>query len=54
MYFSLDQDIDYKKSDSLRIAFLFIMDCIIIDEAHRGYNLDKEIDEGDLHFKDEK
>ncbi|MCF8716459.1 type I restriction-modification system endonuclease [Joostella atrarenae] len=29
-------------------------DCIIIDEAHRGYNLDKEIDEGDLHFKDEK
>ncbi|GAA3559454.1 type I restriction-modification system endonuclease [Snuella lapsa] len=28
-------------------------DCIIIDEAHRGYNLDKEIDEDDLHFKDE-
>lgn len=28
-------------------------DCIIIDEAHRGYNLDKEIDEGDLYFKDE-
>lgn len=28
-------------------------DCIIIDEAHRGYNLDKEIDEEDLSFKDE-
>jgi type I restriction enzyme R subunit len=28
-------------------------DCIIIDEAHRGYNLDKEINEEDLAFKDE-
>jgi type I restriction enzyme R subunit len=28
-------------------------DCIIIDEAHRGYNLDKEISEEDLTFKDE-
>lgn len=28
-------------------------DCIIIDEAHRGYNLDKEISEEDLSFKDE-
>jgi type I restriction enzyme R subunit len=28
-------------------------DCIIIDEAHRGYNLDKEIDEDDLKFKDQ-
>lgn len=28
-------------------------DCIIIDEAHRGYNLDKEIDDGDLEFKDQ-
>ncbi|GAK95521.1 type I restriction-modification system [Nonlabens tegetincola] len=28
-------------------------DCIIIDEAHRGYNLDKEIDEEDLSFKDQ-
>lgn len=28
-------------------------DCIIIDEAHRGYNLDKEINEEDLTFKDE-
>lgn len=29
-------------------------DCIIVDEAHRGYNLDKEIDESDLHFKNEQ
>ncbi|MEQ9101010.1 MAG: type I restriction-modification system endonuclease [Imperialibacter sp.] len=28
-------------------------DCIIIDEAHRGYLLDKEIEEGDLHFKNQ-
>ena len=29
-------------------------DCIIIDEAHRGYNLDKEIDEDDFYFKNEQ
>ena len=29
-------------------------DCIIIDEAHRGYLLDKEIEEDDLEFKDQK
>ena len=28
-------------------------DCIIIDEAHRGYNLDSEIDDEDLHFKNQ-
>lgn len=28
-------------------------DCIIIDEAHRGYLLDKEIDEDDLEFKNQ-
>lgn len=28
-------------------------DCIIIDEAHRGYNLDREIDDEDIHFKDQ-
>lgn len=40
----------YSENDVLPID---TYDCIIIDEAHRGYNLDKEIDEGDLHFKDE-
>lgn len=28
-------------------------DCIIIDEAHRGYLLDREIEEGDLEFKNQ-
>ncbi|MEJ8756794.1 type I restriction-modification system endonuclease [Pontibacter sp. H259] len=28
-------------------------DCIIIDEAHRGYLLDKQLDEEDLGFKDQ-
>ncbi|WP_111709135.1 type I restriction-modification system endonuclease [Lutibacter citreus] len=40
----------YSENDILPID---TYDCIIIDEAHRGYNLDKEIDEGDLSFKDE-
>jgi type I restriction enzyme R subunit len=29
-------------------------DCIIIDEAHRGYLLDKELGEDDLDFKDQR
>jgi type I restriction enzyme R subunit len=29
-------------------------DCIIIDEAHRGYLMDREINESDLEFKDQK
>lgn len=29
-------------------------DCIIIDEAHRGYLIDKEIDEEDLELKDQR
>lgn len=29
-------------------------DCIVIDEAHRGYNLDKELDEEDLEFKNQE
>lgn len=29
-------------------------DCIIIDEAHRGYNLDKELDGEDLEFKNQE
>jgi type I restriction enzyme R subunit len=28
-------------------------DCIVIDEAHRGYLMDKEIDEDDLEFKNQ-
>ena len=40
----------YSENDKLPID---TYDCIVIDEAHRGYNLDKEMDEGDLYFKDE-
>lgn len=40
----------YSENDILPID---TYDCIIIDEAHRGYNLDKEINEEDLTFKDE-
>nr|WP_321454193.1 type I restriction-modification system endonuclease [uncultured Carboxylicivirga sp.] len=29
-------------------------DCIIVDEAHRGYLLDREINEDDLNFKDQR
>ncbi|HCQ16920.1 MAG TPA: type I restriction-modification system endonuclease, partial [Cryomorphaceae bacterium] len=29
-------------------------DCIIIDEAHRGYLLDREMDEDDMDFKDQQ
>ncbi len=29
-------------------------DCIIVDEAHRGYTLDKEMDEHELAFRSEK
>ncbi len=29
-------------------------DCIIVDEAHRGYNLDKEMDEDDIDLRNEQ
>lgn len=29
-------------------------DCIIVDEAHRGYLLDREMDDDDIDFKDQK
>ncbi len=29
-------------------------DCIIVDEAHRGYNLDKELDEDDIDLRNEQ
>lgn len=47
---SLVKRLFYNETDELPID---TYDCIIIDEAHRGYNLDKELDEEDLHFKDQ-
>ena len=41
----------YSESDSLPID---TYDCIIVDEAHRGYLLDKEMDEEELGFKDQR
>ncbi|MFG6685264.1 type I restriction-modification system endonuclease [Mariniflexile sp. HNIBRBA6329] len=41
----------YSENDTLPIDSY---DCIIIDEAHRGYNLDREIDDEDIHFKDQE
>lgn len=47
---SLVKRLFYSENDILPID---TYDCIIIDEAHRGYNLDKDINEEDLYFKDE-
>ena len=40
-------------NDSADIPSVDQYDCIIIDEAHRGYLLDKELEEADLAFKDQ-
>lgn len=41
----------YNESDDIPSVDQY--DCIIIDEAHRGYLLDKELDEQDLEFRDQ-
>ena len=41
------------ENDSSPVATVDTYDCIIIDEAHRGYTMDKEIDEDDLSFKNQ-
>ena len=41
----------YSEADSLPID---TYDCIIVDEAHRGYLLDKEMDDEELGFKDQR
>lgn len=45
----------YKDDDTPgEIPTVDTYDCIIIDEAHRGYLLDREIDDGDLEFKNQE
>lgn len=45
----------YKDNDEPgAIPTIDTYDCIIIDEAHRGYLLDREIDDGDLEFKNQE
>jgi type I restriction enzyme R subunit len=41
-------------SDDSAIPSVDQYDCIIIDEAHRGYLLDREMDEDDLEFRDQR
>lgn len=41
----------YSEGDSLPIDSY---DCIIVDEAHRGYLLDREMDDEELGFKDQQ
>jgi type I restriction enzyme R subunit len=41
----------YSEGDSLPID---TYDCIIVDEAHRGYLLDREMDDEELGFKDQR
>ncbi|PKK88469.1 MAG: type I restriction-modification system endonuclease [Candidatus Wallbacteria bacterium HGW-Wallbacteria-1] len=47
---SSDED---RNGDSDRI-FVDQYDCIVVDECHRGYNLDKEMTEGELFFRSEQ
>lgn len=41
----------YNESDEVLSVDQY--DCIVIDEAHRGYLLDKDLDEEDLEFRDQ-
>jgi len=42
----------YNESDDTDIPFVDQYDCVIVDEAHRGYTLDKEMSELELEFRD--
>ncbi len=42
---------DDERKESLSID---TYDCIIVDEAHRGYNLDRELDDDDLSFRNQE
>jgi type I restriction enzyme R subunit len=41
-------------SDEEQIPTVGEYDCIVVDEAHRGYNLDRDIDDDLIDFKDER
>lgn len=52
---SLVKRLFYKDEDSEgEIPTIDTYDCIIIDEAHRGYLVDREINESDLDFKNQQ
>jgi type I restriction enzyme, R subunit len=50
---SMVKRIFYSDEETAAIPPIDTYDCIIIDEAHRGYLLDREINEGDLEFKNQ-
>lgn len=43
----------FSTSDEEKSLSIDTYDCIIVDEAHRGYLLDKEMDDEELYFKDQ-
>ena len=40
-------------SDNDKLPAVGTYDCIIVDEAHRGYNMDRDLDEDEAEFKNE-
>lgn len=44
----------FNNKDSQSIPSIGDYDCIVVDEAHRGYNLDKELSEEELLIKNEE
>jgi type I restriction enzyme R subunit len=43
----------FYSDDSSGVLPIDTYDCIIVDEAHRGYLMDREMDEEELNFKDQ-
>lgn len=43
----------YSDDENKKSLTIDSYDCIIVDEAHRGYNLDRELDDDDLDFRDQ-
>jgi type I restriction enzyme R subunit len=43
----------YKDEDEEEVPTVDTYDCLIVDEAHRGYLLDRSIDDTDLEFKNQ-
>lgn len=41
-------------NDDAKIPTVDQYDCIVVDEAHRGYTLDREMNETELEYRDQK
>ncbi|MFC4076168.1 type I restriction-modification system endonuclease [Salinithrix halophila] len=44
----------FKDPEQKRVPSVGLYDCIIVDEAHRGYKLDKEMSETEILFRDQQ